>query len=95
MENKKETVKIDVNTFKSQVEEGMKLDELATYYNLPKSQIKKVLQKLNLQIRKFHKPAFELVGLEITEEEIQDELPQTQQQEEGNFDINPVAPHWS
>jgi len=92
MESKKETVKIDVNTFKSQVEEGMKLDELATHYNLPKSQIKKVLQQLNLKIRKFHKPAFELVGLEITEEEIQNELPQIKQ---DNFNINPVAPHRS
>lgn len=69
MENS--TVKIVPSELKRLVEEGKKLDWLAEYYSLPKSQMKKALQQLGLQIRKFHKPRFEFVEEPLTDEDLQ------------------------
>ena len=62
----KEPVKIVPSVLKEQVEKGMKKKELANYYNLPMTQMTKVLQQANLKIRKFHEPKF--IFVEETEE---------------------------
>lgn len=63
----KEPVKIVYKTLKEQIDEGWKIDELKNHYGLNHSQMKKVLQQTNLQIRKFRKPAFVIEGLETEE----------------------------
>lgn len=62
----KEPVKIVPSVLKEQVEKGMKKKELADYYNLPMTQMTKVLQQAKLKIRKFHEPKF--VFVEETQE---------------------------
>ncbi len=46
---------------KAHIDAGMKKKELAELYELPESQMTKVLQQAGLQIRRFHAPKFELV----------------------------------
>ena len=70
--NTQEVVKIIPSVIRQQIDEGMKMDDLANHYKLPKSQIKKILQTLGLQIRKFHKPKFEIVQEEETIDNIMD-----------------------
>lgn len=66
----KEPVKIVYTTLKAQIDEGWKMDQLKEHYGLNHSQMKKVLQQANLQIRKFRQPAFILdMGNEGTIEE--------------------------
>jgi len=62
------TVEIKPSVLREQVEQGMKLDALAEYYGLPKSQMKKALQQLGLKIRRFHEPKFVIVSEEETTE---------------------------
>jgi hypothetical protein len=52
---------VKLSVLKEQVNSGMKLAELATYYDLPKSQVSKMLKKAGLTIRKFAVDKFELV----------------------------------
>lgn len=59
-------VEIKPSVLREQVEQGMKLDTLAEYYGLPKSQMKKALQQLGLKIRRFHEPKFVIVSEEET-----------------------------
>lgn len=54
-------VRITKSDLTQKVEEGWKKDQLAQHYGLPMSQMTKVLQQAGLQIRKFHRPKFELV----------------------------------
>ena len=61
-------VEIKPSVLREQVEQGMKLDTLAEYYGLPKSQMKKALQQLGLKIRRFHEPKFVIVSEEETTE---------------------------
>lgn len=61
-------VEIKSSVLREQVEQGMKLDALAEYYGLPKSQMKKALQQLGLKIRRFHEPKFVIVSEEETTE---------------------------
>ena len=61
-------VEIKPSVLREQVEQGMKLDALAEYYGLPKSQMKKALQQLGLKIRRFHEPKFVIVSEEETTE---------------------------
>lgn len=59
---KKEPVVINYVTLKTQVQNGMKRKELSDFYGIPESQMKAVLQKAGLKIRKLHTPTFQLVG---------------------------------
>jgi hypothetical protein len=61
-------VKIVLSVLKEQVEQGMKRKELAKFYDLPESQMAKVLKKANLTIRKFAIDKFELVDDTINSE---------------------------
>lgn len=63
-------VTIVPSVLKNQVEEGMKLKELASFYGLPETQMKKALQAQGLKIRKFHAPKF--VFLEEEQNEVQE-----------------------
>lgn len=51
-------VTIIPNVLREQVEQGMKLNALAEHYGLPKSQMKKALQQLDLKIRRLQEPKF-------------------------------------
>lgn len=51
-----EQVKIKPSVLKEQIDNGMKLKELAEHYGLPVAQMKNVLKTLGLEIRKFRKP---------------------------------------
>lgn len=77
MENKPVVIVPDV--LKEQVEEGMKLAELAEHYGLPKSQMQKALKMQGLKIRKFHNPKFV-----FAHSEVQDEV--VLEQEENNIE---------
>lgn len=79
----KEPVKIVYNTLKEQIEEGWKMDELKAHYGLNHSQMKRVLQQTNLQIRKFRKaPAFIIEGWVEPKEEQKTEVVETMQVED-------------
>jgi hypothetical protein len=55
-------VQINIATLTHQVNElGWKKDQIAAHYDLSMAQTTKLLQQAKLQIRKFHKPAFELI----------------------------------
>lgn len=56
------SVKISLTTLKKQVEDGMKKSQLAEHYGMSELQVGKLLKQAGLRIRKFHKPAFELVN---------------------------------
>lgn len=58
----KETIEIKIELLTKQVNEGMKKDELAKFYDLPVSQMGKALKEAGLKIRKFHAPSFKLVS---------------------------------
>lgn len=60
-------VDIRVSLLKGQVENGMKLKELAEFYNLPVAQMKRVLKQVGLRIRGFRKPLFNLIDDTITD----------------------------
>ena len=49
-------VKIKPSVLKEQIDNGMKMKELAEHYGLPVAQMKNVLKTLGLEIRKFRKP---------------------------------------
>lgn len=51
-----EQVKIKPSVLKEQIDNGMKMKELAEHYGLPVVQMKNVLKTLGLEIRKFRKP---------------------------------------
>lgn len=51
-----EQVKIKPSVLKEQIDNGMKMKELAEHYGLPVAQMKNVLNTLGLEIRKFRKP---------------------------------------
>ena len=51
-----EQVKIKPSVLKEQIDNGMKMKELAKHYGLPVAQMKNVLKTLGLEIRKFRKP---------------------------------------
>lgn len=59
------SVKISLTTLKKQVEDGMKKSQLAEHYGMSELQVGKLLKQAGLKIRKFHKPAFELVNDEV------------------------------
>ena len=65
--NKKQVVKINPKVLAQQVEDGLKLDALAEFYGLPKTQMRKALKQLDLKIRRFHKPLFEFEEVEEVE----------------------------
>ena len=65
--NKKQVVKINPKVLAQQVEDGLKLDALAEFYGLPKTQMRKALKQLDLKIRRFHKPLFEFEEAEEVE----------------------------
>lgn len=54
-------VQIVPSILRTQVEQGMKLKELAEHYGLPVSQMKSALRQQGLTIRKFHLPKFVFV----------------------------------
>jgi len=54
-------VKIVPSVLRAEINEGMKLIQLAEKYNLPVMQMKAVLKQLGLQIRRFHLPKFVIV----------------------------------
>lgn len=54
-------VEIKPSVLREQIEQGMKLDALAEHYGLPKTQMKKALQQLDLKIRRLHEPKFIIV----------------------------------
>ena len=49
-------VKIKPSVLREQIDNGMKMKELAEHYGLPVAQMKNVLKTLGLEIRKFRKP---------------------------------------
>lgn len=51
-----EQVKIKPSVLKEQIDNGMKMKELAEHYGLPVTQMKNVLKTLGLEIRKFRRP---------------------------------------
>nr|DAX26229.1 MAG TPA: Protein of unknown function (DUF433) [Caudoviricetes sp.] len=51
-----EQVKIKPSVLKEQIDNGMKMKELAEHYGLPVAQMKNVLKTLGLEIRRFRKP---------------------------------------
>ena len=62
----------------AQVEAGWKKDVLAKHYELPVASITSILKTLGLKIRKFHKPAFVIDGLDspaITAEAVETDSP--------------------
>jgi len=61
-------VEINKTILEQQVQEGMKRDELALHYGLPKSTMSKVLKDAGLRIRKLHKPKYVLVDNSVQEE---------------------------
>lgn len=65
-------VDIKVSTLKEQVESGMKLKELAEFYELPVSQMKKALKQANLRIRSFRRPQFNLITDTVANAQIED-----------------------
>lgn len=72
----KEPIKITKAQLEKQVNDGMKKADLAKFYDLPVSQVTKLLQQAGLRIRKFGHPKFELVDEETLVEniEVKDEL---------------------
>lgn len=64
-------VRITIEDLTQKVNDGWKKDQLAEHYDLPKAQVTKLLREAGLQIRKFHKPKYELVR-ESEQEEVVD-----------------------
>ena len=55
-------IEIKLSVLRKQVDNGMKVDELAEEYKLPKSQVRQVLKEAGLKIRKLKRDsAFKLV----------------------------------
>lgn len=52
---------VSLTELKTQVESGWKRDQIAEYYDLPVSQVAKLLKEAGLTIRKFQKPKYVLV----------------------------------
>jgi hypothetical protein len=64
-------VQINIATLTHQVNElGWKKDQIAAHYELSMAQTTKLLQQAKLQIRKFHKPAFELIMEPVAENQL-------------------------
>ena len=64
-------VQINIATLTHQVNElGWKKDQIAAHYELNNAQTTKLLQQAKLQIRKFHKPAFELIMEPVAENQL-------------------------
>ena len=62
--NSEGQVVINKDIIAAQVEAGWKKDVLAKHYELPASSITSILKTLGLKIRKFHKPAFVIDGVD-------------------------------
>lgn len=54
-------VQISYTDLKQKINAGWKKEQLSIHYGLPQAQITRVLQQTGLQIRKFHRPKFELI----------------------------------
>ena len=64
-------VKINITTLTHQVNElGWKKDQIAAHYELNMTQTTKLLQQAKLQIRKFKRPAFELIMEPVAENQL-------------------------
>ena len=76
--NEEGQVIINKEIIAAQVEAGWKKDVLAKHYELPVASITSILKTLGLKIRKFHKPAFVIDGLDspaITAEAVETDSP--------------------
>lgn len=84
-------VQISFSDLKQKVDSGWKKDQLAQHFGLPMAQMTKVLQQAGLQIRKFHRPKFELVMDENVElaQEAGDEVETTNEVEDIVPDVAP------
>lgn len=60
-------VEIRKSVIEAQIEAGMKKKELAEHYELPMTQMTKVLQQLGLRIKQNHHPKFVIVDDTVTE----------------------------
>lgn len=60
----KSIVKVDYLILKKLIDKGYKRADLAKYYNLPESNIAKILKECGLKIRKFHKKKYEIINFE-------------------------------
>ena len=69
---------IKLSELRKFVDDGMKVEELAAEYELPKSQVRKLLKEAGLKIRKLKKDsAFKLIDDTKPEEETQAEQEET------------------
>lgn len=68
MSEKKETKTILLSHLREQVNEGMKLKQLAEYYEIPVAQMKRILKQANLRIRSFKGAPVVLIDDEETVE---------------------------
>lgn len=59
------TVKITKSDFTEKVNQGWKREQLQEHYGIKSSDVTAILKQLDLKIRKFHKPRFELVDDEV------------------------------
>ena len=75
-------VQIIPSVLREQVQEGLKLKELAEHYGLPVAQMKAALKQQGLTIRKFHLPKFVFV-----EESVDTEIEHTVTSED--IQLNP------
>lgn len=95
----KQVKKISLSFLKQQVEEGMKLQPLAEYYNLPVAQMKRVLKEAGLKIRKFKNPQYELIYDVTSEVDFEDntntlEVEQEENEVEETSEINNLIPNY-
>ncbi len=74
MATENNVVEIRPSVIAQQINDGMKLKPLAEYYNLPVTQMKKVLQQVGLQIRKFHAPKFVILNEEDSSQVVTDDI---------------------
>lgn len=74
-------VDIKISFLEEQVESGMKIKELAQFYELPVAQMKKALKQANLRIRSFRKPQFNLIDDTVADIQIENIVPNVEFEE--------------
>lgn len=104
------TIQVDYNELKEKVDAGWKRPQLAEHFGLKDSQMAKCLKDCGLKIRKFHKPAYQVVGMpgdnvgpgpDITQPSVgvdalstTDEVENTEENDTEEVSTDNAAPTW-
>ena len=88
-------VQVNFEDLKERVDAGWKRAELAKHYGLNESQMARCLKDCGLKIRKFHKPAYQIIGMPGQSKISVFDVVDVTEEENTKSSITDEAPVWN